>query len=326
MIRRLKWLAVISVIGMVFILMGGALVTKTGSAEGCGSSWPLCHGELIPSEINPELLIELSHRLVSGIVGITVVLLSVLSWRYIGHIREVKFLSLNSVIFLVAQGLIGAAAVVWGQSDFILAAHFGISLISFATVFLLTLLIFEIDRKFDTSQLLIQKRHRIEIYLLTIYTIIVVYTGALVRHVDANLVCGSWPFCTNSNPFAFADYSFMQWVQMGHRLAAFILFVWTIAFFFKVIKHYRHIPVMYWGWVITLGLITAQVVFGALIIFTLLNLGVALMHAFFITCYFGMLSYFILLATRSANAEKEKANMRKENQDEVYDPNVIKYT
>src|SRR5699024_4105966 len=152
--KYLKWLSTVSTLGIVFILIGGALVTKTDSGAGCGSSWPLCHGELIPSEITPELIIELSHRLVSGVMGVTVIALSVLAWIYIGHIREVKFLSFLSIFFLVLQGLIGAAAVMWGQSDFVLAAHFGISLISFASVFLLAFLIFEIDKKFDTSALI----------------------------------------------------------------------------------------------------------------------------------------------------------------------------
>lgn len=304
MIRTIKWLSVVSVIGMVFILLGGALVTKTGSGAGCGSSWPLCHGQLFPSDITPELIIEYSHRLVSGIIGITVVLLAVFSWTTLGHIREVKFLSFLSVFFLVLQALIGAAAVVWGQSDFVLALHFGISLISFAALFLLMLLIFEIDQKFDTKTLFIPKKLRIEIYLLTIFTIIVVYTGALVRHVDANLVCASWPFCTNSNPFDFSYFSSLQWIQMGHRLMAGILFLWTVFLSFRIFKAYRSNRVMYWGWMSTLILITCQVIFGALIIFTKLNLWVALLHAFFITFYFGNLSYFILLSSRSAKLEK----------------------
>src|SRR5699024_1562 len=111
MIRSIKWLGVGSTIGMIFILLGGALVTKTDSGAGCGKSWPLCNGSIIPSEITPELVIELSHRLVSIVVGITVVLLAVLAWKRIGHIREVKFLSILSVFFLLLQGLVGAAAV-----------------------------------------------------------------------------------------------------------------------------------------------------------------------------------------------------------------------
>lgn len=308
MIRTLKSLGVVSSLGMLFILLGGALVTKTDSGAGCGDSWPLCNGQLIPTDITPELVIELSHRLVSSVMGITILLLAIIAWKVIGHIKEVKFLAFLSVFFLILQGLIGAAAVMWGQSDFILAAHFGISLVSFASVFLLTLLIFEIDTKFDAKSLFIEKKHRVEIYLLTIFTIIVVYTGALVRHTEASLVCQNWPFCLNSAPFDFANYNFFQWIQMGHRLFAGLLFIWTLIFFIKVFKNYKKSRVMYWGWIITLGLITSQVIFGALVVLNgvaygldaNLTLIVALFHALVITCYFGMLSYFILLSSRSA--------------------------
>lgn len=304
MMKTLKSLSVVTTIGMVFILLGGALVTKTDSGDGCGDSWPLCHGQLLPTEITPELIIEYSHRLVSTVIGVAVLALAILAWRTLGHNQEVKFLAFLSTFFLVVQGLIGAAAVMWDQSDFVLAIHFGISLISFAAVFLLMLLIFEIDKKLDTKSLFIQKKHRIEIYLLTIYTFIVVYTGALVRHANANLVCRDWPFCFNDQPFAFDEYNLDQWIQMGHRLAAGILMIWTIVFFLKVYRHYRHNSVMYWGWVITLALIIVQVILGAFIIFTLLNLGISLLHAFIITCYFSMLCYFILLSYRSALVEK----------------------
>ncbi|MGY0692260.1 COX15/CtaA family protein [Virgibacillus sp. FSP13] len=305
MIRILKWLSVVATIGMVFVLIGGALVTKTDSGMGCGASWPLCHGEFMPNEITPELVIELSHRLVSGIMGIVIIALSVLSWKYIGHIREVKFLSFLSSFFLLLQALIGAAAVVWNQSDFILATHFGISLISFTAVFLLMLLIFEIDKKFDATSLVIQKKHRIEIYAITGYTLIVVYTGALVRHAHASMVCGDWPFCTNDQAFSFSTFSFEQWIQMGHRLLAGILLVWTIVLFIKIIKNYHNNRVMFWGWITTMLLILLQVFFGAMIIFTMLNLGIALLHAFVISCYFSMLSYFILLSSRSAKYEEK---------------------
>src|SRR5699024_620167 len=104
----------------------------------------------------------------------------------------------------------GAGAVLWGQSDFVLATHFGISLVAFTAIFLLMLLIFEIDKKFDAKTLIIEKKHRIELYFLAAFTMVVVYTGALVRHVDANLVCPDWPFCHNDTPFSFSDFHFVQ--------------------------------------------------------------------------------------------------------------------
>ncbi|AUJ26806.1 MULTISPECIES: COX15/CtaA family protein [Virgibacillus] len=308
MIKSLKWLSIVATLGMTFVLLGGALVTKTGSEDGCGNSWPLCEGEWLPSEITPELIIELSHRLVTGVVGFAVIGLAILAWIKLGHVREVKFLSILSVLFLILQALIGAAAVVWGQSDFALAAHFGISLISFAAVFLLMLLIFEVDKKFDAKSLLIKKAHRLEIYALTIYTMLVVYSGALVRHTDANLVCKSWPFCNNQAPLDFSNYVIPQWIQMGHRLAAGILFLWTVIFAFRMIRTYKNNKLMFWGWWTVISLITLQVFFGAMIIFTRLHLATALMHALIISLFFGMLTYFILHATRSAKYAKQTDN------------------
>ncbi|MFD2208703.1 heme A synthase [Virgibacillus halophilus] len=301
MTKTLKWLAVVSTICMIFVLIGGALVTKTGSGAGCGKSWPLCEGKLLPSDITPELIIELSHRLVSGIGAMIVAVLSFLAWKRLGHIREVKFLSFMSIFFLVLQALIGAAAVKWGQSDFVMALHFGISLISFAAVFLLMLLIFEVDKKMDTSRLFIQKKHRIEIYLLTCYTLFVVYTGALVRHAHASLVCKDWPFCTNNAPFAFADFRLDQWIQMGHRLAAAVLFIWTLSLFLRTLRYYKGNKVMFWGSMTLIILIFFQVFFGAMVIFTTLNLGIALMHALVISCFFSLLCYYVLLSGRCAS-------------------------
>lgn len=294
--RSLKWFASATTLAMLFVLIGGALVTKTGSGMGCGRSWPLCNGQWVPDDITPELVIELSHRLVSGLAGIMVLILSIWAWRAVGHVRETKFLAVVSFIFLVLQGLIGAAAVVWGQSDFVLALHFGISLISFAAVLLLTLLIFEIDKRFSAASLNLDRPMRFHIYGIIIYSYIVVYTGALVRHTNASLACPSWPLCAKSRPF---PMQFHEWVQMGHRLAAAVIIVWIAAATVHAIRHYRGQPVIYYGWIIALLLALAQMATGALVVFTGLNLYIALAHAFFISCLFGVLSYLLLLALRT---------------------------
>ncbi|MGX6442083.1 COX15/CtaA family protein [Neobacillus sp. K501] len=295
--RSLKWLAVATTIGMIFVLLGGALVTKTESGMGCGRSWPLCNGQFMPTEITPELVIELAHRLVSGSVGFMVLILSIWSWKVIGHIRETKFLSFLSFFFLVLQGLIGAAAVIWEQSDFVLALHFGISLISFAAVFLLTLLIFEIDKKFEADKLIIDKRMGFHITSVSIFSYFVIYTGALVRHTESSLICRDWPLCINDS-FALPSNLF-EWVQMGHRTAAGVIFIWIAYIAYLAVKHYKHQKVIYWGWIVAFLLVSLQVMSGAFVIITRLNLYIALFHALFITCLFGMLSYFLLLLSRS---------------------------
>lgn len=293
----LKWFAVATTIGMLLVLIGGELVTKTGSGMGCGRSWPLCHGQIFPTHITPELIIELAHRVVSGAEGLLVLILSIWTWKEIGYIRETKFLSFLSFFFLLLQGLIGAAAVKWGQSGFVLALHFGISLVSFAALFLLTLLIFEIDKKFEANKVVIDKRMGRHIVFVSIYSYIVIYTGALVRHTKASLVCRDWPLCINDSPAL--PQNMYEWVQMGHRFAAGLIFIWIAYIMFLAIKYYRHQKVLYWGWIIAFCLVSLQVIAGAMIIFTRLNLYIALLHAFFITCLFGVLSYFLLLYSRS---------------------------
>lgn len=305
MLRRfLKWLGVVTSLNLLFVLLGGALVTKTGSGLGCGREWPLCHGQIIPNPLTLETVIELSHRLVSGAAGILVSLLCVLSWRYLGHIRETKPLAIISFSFLMAQALIGAAAVVWGQSAAVLAIHFGISLISFASVILQTLLIFEADKKFDAQAVGLTKKMKFHIYGVTIYTYLVVYTGALVRHERASLACPSFPLCSKNSPL---PTQFHEWVQMGHRAAALFVFLWIGYAFFLAAREYKQQRVVYYGWLISFILVCLQAVSGILIVYTELHLSVALLHALFISCLFAVLCYLVLLATRSTTSPYTKS-------------------
>lgn len=296
--KFLKWFGVLSTLGMLLILQGGALVTKTDSGLGCGRNWPDCNGSLIPKEITTEVLIEFSHRVVTGSVSIFILILVVWTWRSLGHIREVKFLGFLALFFLVLQALIGAAQVLWGQGDYILALHFGISLISFASVLLLTLIVFEADRKFDTNRISMSKKLKIHTIAVTLYSYVVVYTGALVRHTDASLVCPDWPFCRNDEPFAI-PYNLYEWVQMGHRFAVLIFFIWMVYITIYVVRNYKGQRVIYWGWVIAMSIVVGQVLAGMLVVLFKLQLLVSLLHSLLITLLFGLLCYLILLVSRS---------------------------
>lgn len=272
---------------------------------GCGRSWPLCHGELIPSNIDFALIVELSHRIVSGLAGIMVLILAFWAWRAIGHKRETKFLALLSFAVLLLQALIGAAAVIWGQSSFVLALHFGISLVSFASVFLLTLLIFEADKHFDAETLIIDRRMSIHIIGIITYCYMVVYTGALVRHVGASLACPTWPTCTRNG--IGIPTQMHEWIQMGHRAAAGLIVVWILYVTILAFRKYKHQPVIYKGWMIAAGLVLLQATTGALVVLTKLNIFVSLLHALIISCLFGVLSYLFMLVTRNkVNRQKQQ--------------------
>lgn len=285
---------------MTWVQLGGALVTKTGSEDGCGTDWPLCHGAFLPQNLPMDTIIELSHRAVSGLSVIFVTWLVITAWKNIGHIKEVKPLCIISIGFLLVQALVGAAAVMWQQNDYVLALHFGISLISFSSVFVLTLIIFEMDQKYEANQVHIHKPLQVYTWTMTIVVYLTIYTGALVRHTESSLAYGAWPLPFND----MIPHDVHDWVQFAHRIMAFLAFLIVMITYIHAIKNYPNKRTIHYGYTASFILIILQVLTGALSIVTDVNLIIALFHALFITLLFGMISYFILLILRSKRGEQ----------------------
>lgn len=301
--ENLKWLSVLATIIMTFVQLGGALVTKTGSEDGCGSSWPLCNGAFLPQNLPIQTIIELSHRAVSALSLIVVLWLVITAWKHIGYIKEIKPLSIISVSFLLLQALVGAAAVIWQQNDYVLALHFGISLVSFSSVFLITLIVFSIDQKYEADEVIIKKPLRTLTWLMAIIVYLTIYTGALVRHTDSSLAYGAWPV-----PFEdIVPHNVHDWVQFAHRGMALVTFMWIMFTFIHAVKNYADNRTIKYGYTAAFILVILQVVTGALSVITNVNLFIALLHALFITYLFGMIAYFILLMLRTTRSSKNKS-------------------
>ncbi len=292
--KLLKFFGILTSFGMLLVLLMGAVVTKTGSGDGCGNSWPLCYGKVLPEAPEIETIIEVSHRIVSAALGLLVIILAIWTWRKIGHLRETKFLAIASVFLIVFQGLLGAAAVVWGQSDIILASHFGFSLASFASVVLLTILVFEASGKQKTPY--VPKRIRIHLYAITIYSYVVVYTGALVRHTGASMACDHVPFCTDGQLLAFSG---PQGIQMLHRTAAVFIFVWLLYILIIGLREFKSKGTMRTGLIVAFTFICLQALSGMLVVVSNLNLFLALFHGLFISGLFTVLLYLVMLSLRS---------------------------
>lgn len=295
--KFLKIWSVITILCMTFVVFGGALVTKTGSADGCGNTWPLCNGQLVHyTDVTPQKIIELMHRMTTGISSIFVIVLAICSWIYIKDRKEVKPFAIIAVIFLVLQAFMGAAAVLWGQNPYIMALHFGISIICYAAIVLLCLMIFEVDRKFDATRLVMDTRLRIQIYLVTIYSYIAIYTGALVRHEKASLALPVWPF---KHGKLILPNSVQEYVQYLHRLAAILLIIWVFYIAWIVFRYYSHYRVLTFSMGLAMTLIVIQAITGMLTVYTGVNLYISLFHSLIITLLFALFVYLCMLATRS---------------------------
>lgn len=83
----------------------------TGSGAGCGNHWPLCNGELLPRAPRYETLVELSHRITSGLLGLFVVAFTVAAFRRAPEGHPLRTGAVVSLLFVVSEALIGAGLV-----------------------------------------------------------------------------------------------------------------------------------------------------------------------------------------------------------------------
>jgi heme a synthase len=291
----LRSFALVTSIFSYFMLLMGAIVTKTGSGKGCGNSWPFCHGKLIPQSLPMETVIEYSHRIISGGVGLLVFILTIWSWIVYRNIPRVKILGFMSLFFILLQGALGALTVIFVGTfakKAALALHFGFSLISFASVVLLTIYLFQIPNLKELDGRTFPRDLRYMIWWLAIYTYFVVYTGAFVRHTQATMACGyHFPFCGN---VYFPHLSSLAGIHMLHRFAALGLWLLVLWFLIFVIRYYKkHLDIVRVSWV-SFILITLQFLSGVVTIFSGGQLMVALFHTTMISIFFVTICYLCM--------------------------------
>ena len=93
------------------VILWGAFVRASGSGAGCGSHWPLCNGEVIPHAPRIQTLIELSHRVSSGVALLCVIGLVGGAWRGFPRGHPVRRSATAAGVLMVAEALIGAGLV-----------------------------------------------------------------------------------------------------------------------------------------------------------------------------------------------------------------------
>ncbi len=293
--RILRYLSVIAAFIVLDVVMMGAVVTNTGSADGCGATWPLCYGEVLPLAAKSHTLIEFSHRAVAGLAGIVVIIQAVWIWIRLKKVKEARFLAITSVFFIILQALLGAAAVIWSQSSIVLALHFGISLLSFTSVLLIAIIVFE-ETLFKTRIVpKVSKGLTWNYIALSIYSYIVIYSGAFVRHTDSSLGCTDFPLC---NGHLVPDLYSRAGIQYIHRTLAMLILVWLIINLVITLIRYKSQGVILTNTLIALIFVVLQAISGILVIYSRMALSFVLLHSLFVTCYFGILMVLLLFLLR----------------------------
>jgi heme A synthase len=108
---RYAWTVVVVCVAVV---LWGAYVRATGSGAGCGEHWPLCNGVAVPRSPSLETLIELTHRITSGLILLMVLGLGGWAFRVFPAGHRVRRAALASVVLILSEALIGAGLVLFG--------------------------------------------------------------------------------------------------------------------------------------------------------------------------------------------------------------------
>lgn len=285
--RGLRLVALIAAVGLYVVVAMGVLVSDSHSQLGCGHDWPLCNGRFLPG---PALktLVEFSHRSVAALVGLFVVAAAVWAWRRYGDHAEVRWLSILAVGFVVVEGLLGAAAVLWNEQPAILALHFGFSLTSMGAMLLLAVVVGQLasggraraPAPLDAGVLWLAWGALAYVYGL-------VYLGAYVSFRQAGLGCLGWPLC---NGAIIPNLHGATLIVFGHRVAAMVfllLLIWT-----RVrVGRCPGRPDLVHGANLALACALLQIASGALLILTRLNTMALFLHGTLVSLLFGAIVY-----------------------------------
>jgi heme A synthase len=96
------------------VILFGAVVRVTGSGAGCGVHWPTCQGEVFHLPKRVETVIELLHRVTSGLSFLGVVALGVVFARQLPKGHPARRWARWAIGFIVIESLIGAVLVLFG--------------------------------------------------------------------------------------------------------------------------------------------------------------------------------------------------------------------
>lgn len=98
----------------LLVILWGAWVRISHSGDGCGDTWPLCHGQLIPEAERGKTWVEYGHRLMSGIYGLVVIYFWWVALKLFPKGHYARKAAWATLVFTISEALLGAKLVLFG--------------------------------------------------------------------------------------------------------------------------------------------------------------------------------------------------------------------
>lgn len=97
----------------ILVVIWGAFVRASKSGDGCGVSYPLCNGMIVPHAAEIKTIVEFMHRVSTTPALVFVIILVVLAFRRFPRGHLVRKSAVLSLIFILTEGAIGAILVLY---------------------------------------------------------------------------------------------------------------------------------------------------------------------------------------------------------------------
>ncbi|MCL6592866.1 MAG: COX15/CtaA family protein [Alicyclobacillus sp.] len=260
--------------------------TVTGSAMGCGRSWPLCNGHLLPTQWSMQTLIEFGHR--ASVMVASWLLLAVAGaalGRY-GRRREIRWLVGLAVAGVMLEATLGALTVLFNNPPAVLAMHMGTSMLSLIGTMLLAVVTGQLERNGGRAALARPLRPvpatralRRWTWVSLVYSYVAMYVGAFVAFSGAGGLFTGWPLPLES----WSQVGWvvaLDWLHRGIALGFVFLCVHLLRLAWRT-RAQR--PDLLRASVAALSLVLAQAVSGALLLYFHLAVWTFLLHVTLVT-------------------------------------------
>jgi cytochrome c oxidase assembly protein subunit 15 len=285
----------------VALIVIGGFVRVSDSGLGCGppgsgaDGWPLCDGQVVPF-LQGSTLIEFSHRIAAGLVG---VLILMIAWQAFRHLRDRRWIVRGAVvagILVLAQAALGGATVENNLHEVLVAAHLGLAMLLLGT--LIGLLRLARDPDDAPVPAGATRGLRTAAAIASALVLATIVAGGLVAGTEeegvhgstvvngAHLACGKeFPTCLDGvMPYG---VSRLTDIHLSHRAFMYLATIAVVALFVLA----RRRGVRTWPFAATLGILAAQIALGALNVWLGEHAGLIVAHLSVGTLLWATLAY-----------------------------------
>ncbi len=230
--KRYAWTCAATAALTFPLIVLGAVVRLKGAGLAC-PDWPLCYGRVTPlNEVvspTPEgirIALEVGHRYLAGLVGLAVFGIAGYAWAKLERHPSIRWLSVAAVALLIPQALLGALTVWMKLAPITVSLHLISGNLFFGALILLTLQSFRVTRTHDSHEAPASepstesRRFRLGAMLALVAVALQIWLGGWVSSSGAQMVCPEFPSCHGEWAW---PASYLQWLQMGHRAAGFVV-------------------------------------------------------------------------------------------------------